>query len=85
MKQLVIAAALCVFLFGTLPVMARETVRGTVKAMDKDAIGVTIVTPEGETHTLVADPDEVEGIKAGDKVEIDVGEEGDVDAIRKLQ
>lgn len=84
MKRLVIAIALGVFLFAGIPVMGGDTIRGTVKEMDRDVIGVTIVTPQGETITLVAEPDEVEGFKEGDLVEIHVEEEGHVDAIRKL-
>jgi hypothetical protein len=51
-----IAIASDILLFGASTGMTRETVTGTVKEMEKDMIGITIVTPEGETLTLVADP-----------------------------
>ena len=53
-------------------VIGREvTVTATITAIDKKAQTVTIKGPGGETETIKAkDPKNLEGVKAGDLVEI---------------
>ena len=61
-----------------------ETVTGTVQDVSIQKGTITIVTEDDQSRKLRADPDQLEDIRDGDRVEIEA-EEGAVKHIRKLK